>query len=209
MELRIIGAGLPRTGTMSLKYAIEHLLGGSCYHMDELYRRPEHVGLWNRVLDGETDLLTDILQGYCAALDWPVSAVWNGTADLYPDAKVLLSFRAKPQDWWDSVDQTVWEIIQTGNFCFSDDRDEAKAFSELHEWLTLQFCDRWDEQDAALAAYSNHLKSVREITPVERLVEFEVGDGWRPLCRALDVEEPSHPFPNKNNRVAFKSRNAL
>lgn len=209
MGVQIIGAGLPRTGTMSLKYAIEHLLGGSCYHMHELYQKPGHVRLWNRVLEGETDLLTDILDGYCAALDWPASAVWAEAMELFPDAKVLLSKRASSADWWDSVDQTVWQIIRTQNFRFSTKQDEAAAFSNLHRRLTNQFCVRWDDKKAARTAYDNHLISVRNTVPQERLLEFEVGEGWAPLCRALNAAEPNDPFPNKNNREAFKSRNEI
>jgi hypothetical protein len=209
MGIQIIGAGLPRTGTMSLKYAIEQLLGGSCYHMHELYRKPEQVGLWNEVLEGETELLTTILGDCCAALDWPVSAVWKGAIELFPDAKVLLSRRASSADWWESIDQTVWQIIRTQNFRFSNDEDEADAFSKLHQKLTSQFSADWDNENAARTAYSKHLVSVRNMVPKERLIEFEVGDGWEPLCRALNVAEPTHPFPNKNNRETFKSRNSI
>ena len=209
MGLQIIGAGLPRTGTMSLKYAIEDLLGGTCYHMHELYQKPAHVRLWNRVLEGETELLTDIFDDCCAAIDWPTSAVWKDVAELFPDAKVLLSRRANSEEWWDSVDQTVWQIIRTQNFRFSTDADEAEAFSELHRRLTNQFSVHWDDPRAARLAYSKHLTEVRNAVPNERLVEFEVGEGWEPLCRALDKAEPIHPFPNKNSRETFKSRNAI
>lgn len=209
MSIQVIGAGLPRTGTMSLKYAIEQLLGGSCYHMHELYLKPEHVGLWNKVLEGETYLLTSILDGCCAALDWPASAVWRDAMELFPDAKVLLSKRASSADWWDSVDQTVWQIIRSQNFRFSGDQDEAEALSKLHRQLTSQFSAHWDNENAARTAYTKHLVSVRNTVPKERLIEFEVGDGWAPLCRALNIAEPSHPFPNKNNRETFKFRNAI
>lgn len=209
MRVQVIGAGLPRTGTMSLKYAIEHLLSGTCYHMHELYQKPDHVSLWNRVLAGETGLLPTILDGCCAALDWPVSAVWRDAIALYPEAKVLLSKRASSADWWDSVDQTVWQIIRTQNFRFSIEKDDADAFSELHKKLTRQFSADWDNETAARTAYTNHLVAVRNAVPKERLIEFEVGDGWEPLCRALNLAEPSYPFPNKNSRETFKSRNAM
>jgi len=209
MDVQIIGAGLPRTGTMSLKYAIEQLLSGSCYHMHELYQTPEHVGLWSRVLEGKTHLLTSILDGRCAALDWPVSAVWRDAMELFPTSKVLLSKRASSADWWESVDQTVWQIIRTKSFRFSSDQYEADAFSKLHEQLTSQFSPHWDDEDAAQAAYAKHLASVRKTVPKDRLIEFEIGDGWAPLCRALNTPEPTHPFPNKNNRENFKSRNAI
>lgn len=208
MSIKVIGAGMPRTGTMSLKYAIEQLLGGSCYHMHELYQKPEHVGLWIRVLEGETDLLISILDGYCAALDWPTCAVWRDAVELFPDAKVLLSKRASSADWWDSVNQTVWQIIRTQNFRFSSDPDEADAFSKLHQQLTRQFSPQWDDENAARAAYTKHCVSVRNTIPKDRLIEFEVGDGWAPLCRALNIAEPNHPFPHKNNRETFKLRNA-
>ena len=194
---------------MSLKLAIERLIGGTCYHMHELYQRTEHVTLWVRALKGETQLLPAILDGYCAAVDWPASALWKDAAQHFPDAKILLSRRASPEDWWDSVDQTVWEIIRTQNFRFSSDPSEERAFAELHRLLTHRFCLNWDDADAAQSAYAAHLEHVRTNAPKDRLFEFKVGEGWDALCQALQTPVPDGPFPNKNARSAFKARNKV
>ncbi|MEL6573149.1 MAG: sulfotransferase family protein [Pseudomonadota bacterium] len=209
MDLQIIGAGLPRTGTMSLKQAIELLLGGTCYHMDELYRRPEHVRLWVRVLKGDVALLPDILDGYCAALDWPFSGVWKSAAEIFPDAHVLLSQHESPQTWWDSADQTVWDVIRRQTFRFSDDPELSAAFSELHHLLTNQFCPAWNDENAAKGAYAAHLAAVKQAIPATRLITHQIGAGWSPLCRALGIEEPDQDFPIKNDRASFKTRNTI
>lgn len=209
MSIKVVGAGLPRTGTMSLKYALEHLLGGTCYHMHELYLNPDHVALWHRVLDGETAILHEILDGYCAALDWPISAVWDDAATLFPGSFIVLSKRKNAEEWWASVDQTVWEIIRTQRFRFSDMPQEEEAFARLHDRLVRRFSPSWDASQPAQRAYDLHLEAVRASGLGDRVLEFGPGDGWNPICKALGLQVPSVPFPHRNQRADFQARNAL
>lgn len=200
MVVQVIGAGLPRTGTMSLKVAAERLTGGRCYHMHETFLHPEHPALWCRVLEGETEVLDEILEGYECAVDWPMAAVWREAFDRYPDAKVLLSQRSNAATWWRSADRTVWAVLR--------DR-RAKASDEwwrMHELLQERFAEQWDDAETAMAAYDQHVTAVRESVPSSRLVEYVPGDGWKPLCRALGVDVPEEPFPHLNSSKEFIER---
>lgn len=192
---------------MSLKVALEQLLGGKCYHMHELYQRPEHLALWHLVLDGETAVLNDILDGYCAALDWPFCAVWQEAVKMHPEALVLLSTRASASDWWSSVDQTVWQVMREKSFGFSDNPEEAASFARLHSRLAERFCTQWDDPVIARQAYDLHVDTVRSKVKEDRLLEFETGEGWGPLCQALGTAVPNGPFPDKNKRSHFMARN--
>ena len=111
--LKVIGAGLPRTGTTSLKAALEQLLGGDCYHMFEFFERvDEHGLLWWQALEGDLDALDVILDGWAAAIDWPASLFWRELSERHPDAVVVLSHRESVEAWWASVDRTVWASMR-------------------------------------------------------------------------------------------------
>ena len=107
MTIKVVGAGVGRTGTHSLKVALEQLLGGPCYHMFEVMGHPDHIALWQAAADDEDPQWDRIFDGYAATVDWPAASFWREIADHYPDAKVLLSTR--PTDaWWASANQTIW-----------------------------------------------------------------------------------------------------
>src|SRR5205823_14132848 len=106
------GAGLPRTGTSSMKAALEQLLGRPCYHMEEVFAHPEHAPLWRRALAGDATAWRACLEGYVAAVDWPASMLWRELAEANPDAPVLLTTRTDAQSWWSSVDATILRVIR-------------------------------------------------------------------------------------------------
>ena len=110
--LRVVGAGLPRTGTSSLKEALEQLLGGPCYHMIEVFEHLDHAPLWSRAFGGDAAAWQACLDGYVAAVDWPASFLWREIAAANPDAIVLLSMRADAQTWWGSVDATIMRVLR-------------------------------------------------------------------------------------------------
>ena len=108
MSLRIVGAGLPRTGTSSLSLALEQLLGGRCYHMSVILGHPFELGTgWNRALAGDTPNWDELFAGFVAAVDWPASLFWRELSAAYPDAFVLLSVRDSAETWWHSADETI------------------------------------------------------------------------------------------------------
>ncbi len=200
MAIKLIGAGLPRTGTMSLKGALQRLTGEPCYHMDEVFRRPEHPAIWSRVLDGEIGHLDELLDGFTCAIDWPMSSVWREAAEHYPDALVLLSRRTDAGTWWRSADKTVWHVMR------SFQPDEPDDWWDMNARLQRRFAHDWDDPATAMATYDAHLAEVRATIAPDRLVEYQPGDGWAPLCAALGVDEPDEPFPHVNSTEEFTAR---
>jgi hypothetical protein len=194
MGLRVVGAGLGRTGTMSLKLALERLLGAPCYHMAEVFAHPEHIPLWHAAARGEPVDWPALFDGYAAAVDWPVGSFWPEVSAAFPDALILLSTRSA-ESWWKSASTTIFPT-------------SAKAAGTAWHamWLELaarRFTPRLDDREAAVAAYERHNADVRARAPKARLLEWSAREGWAPLSRALGVAEPDEPFPHANSTEEF------
>jgi hypothetical protein len=198
MALHAVGAGLPRTGTHSLKLALERLLGGPCYHMIEVFGHPEHIGLWLDATKGQPPDWKAFFDGWTATVDWPGSAFWSDIADDHPDAVVVLSHRGDAETWWRSADKTVWEVMRRPPF--ADPR-----WHEMAHRLARRLCDPWDDANAAMAAYERHNAAVRAQVPPDRLVEWQPAEGWGPLCRGLGVAVPDDAFPVTNTTAEFRA----
>ena len=203
MTLRVIGAGFGRTGTLSLKHALERLGFGPCYHMAEVAAHPEHVDLWRRAWRGE-DPWAEIFADYAAAVDWPAAAFWPRLMDQYPDALVLLSLR-DGQSWFKSATDTIFRSMREGL---------ASGNATLQERLLMAkeiivdgtFDGDLTDRDAAIATYEANIASVRATVPRARLIEFDAHDGWPPLCAALGVPVPDEPYPRINTTEEFFER---
>ncbi len=198
MTLRVIGAGMGRTGTLSLKLALTRLLGAPCYHMVELFERPAHFGVWTAAGRGQPVDWHAFFEGYAAAVDWPAAAFWPEIAEAFPDAKVLLSTRDSAS-WWKSASET---IFAQG----SASRRPGPMTEMLEAVLGSRFTKALDDREAAIAAYERNNARVRATVPAERLVEWTIEDGWGPLSKMLDVPVPSEPFPHSNSTEEFKAR---
>jgi hypothetical protein len=200
MTLKVVGAGVGRTGTHSLKVALEQLLGGPCHHMVEMFSQLDTIPTWQRAAEGEAVDWHALLEGYEAIVDWPGGAFWQELSEAYPDAVVLLSTRADAETWWRSADRTVFEAMRA---------TPPPEMAEWHAWILdlmhRRFTDRLDDKDALIAAYERHIAAVRATVPAERLVEWQPTDGWGPLCGALGVEEPDEPFPVTNTTAEFRA----
>jgi hypothetical protein len=202
--LRVVGAGLGRTGTNSLKLALERLLDAPCYHMLEVNRRPADTQVWLDALQGRPADLSGLLSGYAATVDWPSAALWQRLATEHPDAIVLLSMRADATTWLRSARATIMPIVPPDWY----DDPESATMRDLDEAMFAAFDPRWRDDAAAREAYDRHIETVRaEIAP-ERLVEWRPGDGWQPLCTALRVPIPDEPFPHVNSTKQFQVRHA-
>lgn len=214
--LRLVGAGFPRTGTSSLKVALERLLGEPCYHMSEFFDRPEHALTWAAALRGESVDWTDFTQGYAATVDTPACLFWRELAEAFPDAPVLLSRRSDPQEWLTSMRPTVLHQLRTRGGqgaggeppAWLADVDPAlrPAVGETFGRLGRALLGDPDDDDQVVAAYEAHLELVRSLVPADRLVQWQPGDGWEPLCEALGVPVPDEPFPHRNSRQEFIAR---
>lgn len=201
--MRVVGAGLGRTGTHSLKFALERLLGAPCYHMVEVFEHLDHVPTWQAAIRGEPVDWEPVLGGYEAIVDWPGVGVWRQLAAEYPDALVLLSTRRDAVAWLKSARATIMDNSPDNKL---EDDPELPGFAPLARDLFASFDPNWRDDDAAMAAYDRHNAAVRSEVPNERLVEWQPGDGWRPLCNALGVAVPDDDFPHTNTTAEFIGR---
>jgi hypothetical protein len=207
MGLRVVGSGLGRTGTMSLKAALEVLLGAPCYHMIECFQRPDHPSRWRDAIHGGPVEWDELLGDYVATVDWPAAACWKELAEAFPDALILHSERPA-DEWFRSADATIFEGFKAPR----DDRPAPgendwwdMAIAMLHERFTPDFLDR----DAAIAAVEAWNADVRATAPADRLLVWRTGDGWEPICDALGLPVPDQPFPHTNTTEEFRERVGL
>ena len=209
MTLRVVGAGLGRTGTHSLKLALERLLGQPCYHMSECVMHPEHeahFAAWHAAIRGEQVDWGPVLAGYGAIVDWPGAAVWRSLAAAYPDAIVLLSTREDAATWLRSARAT---IMGNGPENKLEDDPSLPGFVPMVRDMFASFDPNWRDDDVAMAAYDRHNEAVRRDVPASRLLEWQPGDGWEPLCSALGVTLPAEDFPHVNTTEEFRARNEM
>ena len=200
MALRVVGAGFGRTGTHSLKIALEKLLGTPCYHMIEVFKHPEHVRVWHDAALGRPVDWNALFAGYSAAVDWPSSAYWPEQMNAFPDAIVLLSVR-DPESWWQSGRETILR-----------DHDNPMATPEWKVMVQAMFAKYWNgaafDRDTSIAAFKANTDRVLREVPKERLLVWQASDGWEPICNALDVPVPNEPFPRVNTREEWRARAA-
>jgi hypothetical protein len=201
MTLRLIGAGLGRTGTASLKMALEHIGFGPCYHMSELLIDPSRAPLWEAAADGKADW-ESVFRGYVATVDYPGCAFWRELAQRYPTSKVLLSVR-DPDKWFESTQETIFSPPMTGMITGSP----LKSFFE--KTVLRAFGERIHERAFMVDYFKCHSAEVRAAIPGERLLVHEVGQGWEPLCEFLGVPVPDTPFPRINTREEHQRLQAL
>jgi hypothetical protein len=196
MGLQIIGAGLGRTGTMSLKLALQDLLGGRCYHMDEVQQRAGDPDVWGEASAGNLPDWNRFFDGYVAAVDWPAAPFWRELSDAFPDAPILLSVR-DVDAWWKSASRTIFIALAT----YFSPTAEDNGWTRMGRGMMEQFSPEWFDEASAKTAYLAYNEHVRATAPPGRLFEWTAGEGWGPLCAALGVDVPDHPFPHVNKEA--------
>lgn len=200
MDLKVIGAGLPRTGTASLRAALEHLLGGRCYHMREISGHPFDLGPeWNRALAGDQPDWSRLMDGYTAAVDWPAAMFWRELSELNPGALILLSVRDSAVTWQQSLEKT---ILPYARMALQPGWREGRGLVDLLERFTGT--SHWDDPEVLRRAYERHNEQVRKDAPAGRLLEWRAEEGWEPICRALGLPVPNIPFPWLNRRSEWE-----
>jgi hypothetical protein len=205
VTIRLIGAGLGRTGTMSLKRALEQLLGGTCHHMMEVWSHPDEIAAWDDALHDRPVDWHGLLGGYSAIVDYPGAAVWRELADAFPDAPVLLSTRSSAQAWYDSAAATIFESSKWKATDDAGRRQKAMIAAVFERSIGVPL----DDAAGVMAAYDAHNAAVRATIAPQRLFEYQPGDGWSPLCAALGLPEPTDAFPHTNTREEFRKRAGL
>jgi hypothetical protein len=199
MAIKVVGAGIGRTGTMSLKIGLEKLLGAPCYHMAEVFKHLEHVPLWTDAANGNPVDWDALFDGYVATVDWPSGAYWPEISAHYPDALIVLSHR-DAEKWWKSANETIFQAI-------SNIPEEDKEWkSMIDAMMANRFTSDLTDKDACIAAYAKHNEIARATAPKHRFIEWEAKDGWGPLCKALDLPIPDEPFPHVNSTEEFVER---
>lgn len=204
MPLDVIGAGLGRTGTLSLKVALEELGFVKCYHMTEVLAQPSHVAAWDAATRGMPVDWEALFQGYRAAVDWPACSFYRDYLSLYPDARVILTVRDADR-WYESVSRTIYQVRRT----LPRWLPRMRRFLRMVDRLIWDgfFQGRFEDKDYAIAAFQRHNEEVRRVVPPERLLVFEVKEGWGPLCEFLGVPVPEgKPFPRLNDAEDFRTR---
>jgi hypothetical protein len=204
MGLQVIGAGLGRTGTTSLKRALEMLLDAPCYHMLEVREHPEHPDLWAAAYRGELPDWDQLFAGYQACVDWPAAPFWPSLAERYPDALIVLSVR-DPDSWWRSASTTIFPALAT---YFAPDAP-ADGWTGMGVGMMTSFTPDWRDEAAAKAAFVAYNEMVRRTAPAGRLLEWQPSDGWRPLCAQLGLPESDEPFPYLNTSAETRAELGL
>jgi hypothetical protein len=197
--MRVIGAGVGRTGTYSLKLAINRLGFGPCHHMEEvLHNRPTQLPLWVSALEGRADW-NAVYEGYPSAVDWPTAAFFRELNEAFPDAKFILSERS-PESWADSFSHTIYKLL-AGR---SEAPDDLKPWLEMAAGVIARsgFPDGLDTSRLR-EGFIAHNEAVKATIPEDRLLVYRVTEGWGPLCDFLGAEVPDEPFPRTNDRAEF------
>lgn len=196
--LKVVGAGVGRTGTHSLKVALETLLGGTCHHMVEVFAHPDEVPIWIDAIDGRPVDWDTLMKDYVAQVDWPGASFWPELSGANPDALVILSVR-DPDEWFTSCTNTIFNGIQLS----MENADDWMA--AMVRLFATRFSDRLDDRDAMIKAYHLHNDRVRAQVPEGRLLEWTPADGWEPICERLGVAVPTEPFPVINSTADFRA----
>jgi hypothetical protein len=197
--MQVIGAGVGRTGTFSLKLAINRLGFGPCHHMEAVITNmPAQVPLWSEALDGRADWRA-VYDGFGSAVDWPTAGFFRELASAYPHAKFVLTHR-NPETWADSFGETIYTVMAG--------KDQAPP--EKRAWLEMAYgviaksgFPNGLDRDGLIKGFIAHNEAVKAAIPADRLLVYQVKEGWAPLCTFLGVPVPDEPFPRTNDRAEF------
>jgi len=206
--VKVIGAGFGRTGTMSQKAALEQLGFGPSFHMIDVARRPELLPGWQAAADAEEVDWTALLDGWGSTVDWPACTFWREIWAAFPDAKVLLSVR-DPEAWYASCAKSIHASAQAaakGELEGGSVEVSPEAMKMINRLIwDGTFKGRFDDKDFAIGVYQAHNEAVKSEVPADRLLVYDVKQGWEPLCEFLGVPVPDGPMPHLNDADSFRA----
>lgn len=212
MSIQVIGVGAGRTGTLSLKAALEELGYYKCYHMVELLQHPEHIQNWEQISEGKLVNCETLFAGYEAIVDFPGNCYYPYLLQVYPHAKLILTVR-DPESWYDSTYNTVYKVKPTPlqqltmalQLPFSPRARQIVRIFQLADRVWKEgFQGKFEDRAFATELYRQGVEQVKQAFPPEKLLVFQVQEGWEPLCRFLDRPIPAgKPFPHLNERASF------
>ncbi len=193
MTLALIGAGFGRTGTESMKLALEQLGLGPCHHMKEVLANPEQLEIWRAIARGDPPDWEAAFAGYGSAVDWPSAFFWRELSEVYPKAKIILTVRSS-KSWHKSMSNTIFKVLDAST------DPESIGLKLIAERV---FGGRFLDRDHAIAVYEKNNADVQAAFDDDRLLVYHLGDGWEPLCRFLNRPVPDTPFPRSNSTAEF------
>lgn len=210
--MKVLGVGVGRTGTLSLKAALEQLGFGPCFHGRHVLDHPDRLPMWEAAAAGRVVDWQAVFDGYQSSVDWPGAAFWRELIAAFPDAKVILTLR-DPDGWYESVSNTIFKMFGYG----PQDAQVTQArqivpgldvFTAFHRKMIWDgfFAGRFADRDYAIRAYEEHNDTVMREVPPDRLLVIEPGSGWLPLCVFLGVPVPDEPYPHLNSPEKFWAR---
>lgn len=208
--IEVIGAGLGRTGTSSLRIALERLGFAPCYHMFEVVGSRARMEQWTRLTEGDGPDWEEIFAGYRACVDFPAAAYWRELIEYYPKAKVILTLR-DPDEWYASARRTIFRLPMLLRHPVAGPvfRTAVPAWPALAAFTRMLDSLNRERRaidfgpDASIAYFERHNAAVREGVEEGRLLVYRVREGWGPLCEFLDVDVPPEPFPWANGPAHF------
>jgi hypothetical protein len=205
--MKLLGAGFGRTGTMSLKAALEQIGYGPCFHMIDLIKGEMPLPAWDAASQGQQVDFEQALDGWESTIDWPACTYWEQLVEIWPDVPVLLSVR-DPDKWYESCLNSIHEAAQRGSRGeLGGDHPPPPDVMEVINRIVWEgtFKDRFQEDpEFAIDTFNAHNEAVKAKVPADRLLVYEVQEGWGPLCDFLGAEEPDTPFPHLNDTESFR-----
>ncbi|MFN0093287.1 MAG: sulfotransferase family protein [Dehalococcoidia bacterium] len=204
MALQVIGAGFGRTGTLSLKHALQRLGFDPCYHMIEVFGNAGHAAQWAAATRGEPVDWDALFANYTATVDWPSCSFYAELAGHYPDAKVILS-RRSAESWYESVSNTIYKSM-TGPTPPNNPAAAEQMAMARGLIVDRTFGGRFEDKTHAIAVYEAHNAEVIRTIPADRLLVFEASQGWEPLCAFLGLPVPDEDYPRVNTTEDFVAR---
>ena len=202
MSLKIIGVGFGRTGTYSMKLALEQLGFGPCHHMYEVIGQKGQAQYWQAAKEGKLTDWQTVFQGFQATVDWPGAAFWQQITDTFPDARVLLTIRS-PESWYNSISKTIFPYLEQ-RLADLPSGYGGEVVRMAHELIIGGvFAGNITDRDHVISVYNTHNKEVMATVPKERLLVHQLGEGWEPLCNWLNVPIPETDYPKRNSQEEF------
>ena len=214
MALKVIGAGWGRTGTESLKKALEMLGYGKCYHMFELIKDGKRIVYWEDLFSGKTTDFDKLFEGYQSAVDFPAAAYYKELMAYYPDAKVILTYR-DPEKWYESASKTIFKslpapILPVTRLVGLVNKN-ISYFPRIYKNVISAIFEKFlhgrkDDKAYVINLYNQWVEDVKKTVPADKLLVFEAREGWEPLCHFLNVPIPEVPYPKGNDSEEFIKR---
>jgi hypothetical protein len=204
--LKVIGAGWARTGTTSTLGALEELGFGPCYTFYTILSvKQDHFQRWIDIYEGKPADWPAMFEGFNSVVDWPACDFYEQLLALSPEAKIILNVR-DPNAWYESVKNTIWEnYVRMSGIGQGPETNSLSRLLDVMMWQGA-FQGRFEDRQYVQDAFKRHTQEVIASLPPEKLLVFDVKEGWEPLCRFLDVPVPNKPFPHLNDTEAFRER---